>query len=108
MTEPTDTAAAIKRLAKPRTRGNANLVEAKTRNPIKAKTGDSRADPDTDDPVSGLRPPFTEDDSQREYWDETDISSSSGAFVIVIKPFKKRVFTDAAGVTVTYNYPEPT
>jgi len=104
---PSNVKKMLERLVSPRPRGNGTLQTAKARNALVSPMATSQSDPDTQTPISGLLPPFTEDETQREYYAEENLTDSSGLFVMVVAPFKKRVFTDSAGQEATYNYSEP-
>lgn len=55
----------------------------------------------------GIDSPLTEDDTQRTYWPDVVVTSSDGLFTLTIQPYKRRVFTDAAGREVAFDYPQP-
>ena len=75
--------------------------------PLPAERGTGRPAASAEADGGGIDSPLSEDKTKREYWPDSSISSSDGLFVIVYRPYKKRVFVDAAGRLVEFQYPAP-
>lgn len=93
-----------------KSRGRGRLPPPTERAPLPAVN--AAAYPRAAEPVAGsdgegVASPLIENELLREYWPETNITSSDGLFVIVYQPYKARVFIDALGRAIRMEYPQP-
>lgn len=94
----------LRKLVNPKARGKGRLPAAENRSVILGGRGVGTREASEDTGGSGLRPPFDEQSGVRQYYAESDWTSSDGFFVIVRANIKYAEFRDQDNTSIPVNY----